>query len=641
MADCYAVTPSRVLCYAPYNRWALHGQWEMTILHALRLRGAEVQYVLCDGLYTDCDQFWEAVTPRPANACLGCQADVTRLVADMGMDYRWLGRYLTTDEEREAARWSNLLAAGELLSARYGPWHVGEWVRLSVQSHFRSGDLDLADPRIERGARSYVHSGLIACFALDRLLEESRPDAMLLFNGRQSSTRVALELARARSIRVVTHERGPRTEALTLRENVGCTSLEPLRQHWRAWKDVPLAARELTDVAQLLAAREHGRGTGWTPFTTPPQPSADVLARLGMTAERPLWALFTSSDDEVAGTEDYRSPFASQGEWIQRTIDHARRHPEIDLVIRVHPNTGSRRSTGANRVQLAEMSRLADNLPANARMIGPDEELSSYSLMDLCTVGLVWMSTVGLELACKGKQVVVAAGSHISGTAFVRTVLDADLYEDTLSSLLAVTPPAVSRDVRRLALRFAYGMFFRLAIDFPLVAMPTPHEGRLRYQTLDDLRPGRDAALDRCARIVLDGEPVCPAPTDAHRARDTDAEDAFLQTGARVRHTVLAFADELIADGALLRAWAEAFRDRDDVTLAIETTAVQTAALIAAVASAGLDGDDGPELLAGSFVEDRVTPLHAVFSRVTRADSLAGLPRFDPTSLTEQAAGLV
>jgi hypothetical protein len=104
---------------------------------------------------------------------------------------------------------------------------------------------------------------------------------------------------------------------------------------------------------------------------------------------------------------------------------------------------------------------------------------------------------------------------------------------------------------------------------------------------------------------------------------------------------VLAFADELIADGALLRAWAEAFRDRDDVTLAIETTAVQTAALIAAVASAGLDGDDGPELLAGSFVEDRVTPLHAVFSRVTRADSLAGLPRFDPTSLTEQAAGLV
>ena len=64
----------------------------MTILKALKLRGAEVEYVLCDGLYTDCDQFWEVVSPRPANACVLCQAEVTRLVAEMGMDYRWLGR---------------------------------------------------------------------------------------------------------------------------------------------------------------------------------------------------------------------------------------------------------------------------------------------------------------------------------------------------------------------------------------------------------------------------------------------------------------------------------------------------------------------------------------------------------------------
>lgn len=631
------MTPRRVLCYAPYNRWALHGQWEMTILHALRLRGAEVQYVLCDGLYTDCDQFWAAVAPRPANACAGCQADVTRLVADMGMEYRWLGRYLTIDEGREAARWANSLAAGELLSASFGPWNVGEWVRLSVQSHFRSSDLDLTDSHIERGARSYVQSGLIACFALDRLLEESRPDAMLLFNGRQSSTRVALELARARSIRVIAHERGPRTETLTLVENASCESLEPLRRQWRDWGDVPLDAQELSDVGQLLAEREHGRDTGWRPFTAPPQPSAEVLAQLGLTADRPLWVLFTSSDDEVAGGEDYRSPFASQREWIERTIEHARRHPKINLVIRVHPNTGSRRSTGANRVQLAEMSRLAESLPANVRMIGPDEELSSYSLMDLCAVGLVWVSTVGVELACKGKQVVAAAGSYVSGTAFVHTVRDAATYEETLRSLLAVTPQSVSGDVRRLALRFAYGLFFRLAIDFPLVAMPTPHLGRLRYSSLDELRPGRDSALDRCARIVLGGEPICPAPTDAHRARDTNAEDLFLQARERARHTVLAFADELIADGALLRAWAEAFGGRDDVTLAIETTALQTAALIAAVASAGLDGDDGPELVAGCFVNDRVTPLHAVFSRLTPTDALAALPRYDVDSLSELA----
>ena len=117
---------------------------------------------------------------------------------------------------------------------------MGEWVRMSVQSHFRRNVIDVSDPAIERAMRSYVYSGLVACFALDRLLDESAPDVLVVFNGRQSSTRVALELARARGIRVVVHERGPREETLSLVENVSCTSLEPFRTCWREWGDVPL-----------------------------------------------------------------------------------------------------------------------------------------------------------------------------------------------------------------------------------------------------------------------------------------------------------------------------------------------------------------------------------------------------------------
>lgn len=214
-----SLRPTRVLAYAPYNRWALHGQWEMTILHTLRLRGAEVEYVLCDGLFSECDQFWAAHNPRPADACLGCQADVTKLCAELGMDYRWLGRYLAPDEGREALRWAHSLPAEELLTATYGAWQLAAWVRMSLQSHFRVTEPDVSDPAVERAVRGYLHSGLVAAFALDRLLAESDPDVLLLFNGRQSSLRVALELARARNIRVVTHERGQRPETLLLVEN--------------------------------------------------------------------------------------------------------------------------------------------------------------------------------------------------------------------------------------------------------------------------------------------------------------------------------------------------------------------------------------------------------------------------------------
>jgi len=609
----------------------------MTILKALKLRGAEVEYVLCDGLYTDCDQFWEVVAPRPSNACALCQADVTRLVAEMGMDYRWLGRYLNTDEAREAKRWAASLAPSELLTATYGEWRVGEWVRMSVQSHFRRNDIDVSNPAIERGMRSYVYSGLIACFALDRLLAEFAPDVFVVFNGRQSSTRVALELARGRGIRVVLHERGLRPETLTLVENVSCTSLEPIRTCWRQWGDVPLTRDELEDVVRLMAAREHGRDLGWAALSAPLQPLDEVRARLGLRADKPTWVLFTSSDDEIAGDVDYASRFASQREWIERTIEHARCNEQIDLVIRVHPNTGSRRSTGANRVQLEEMRRLGENLPPNVRMIDPDEEISAYSLMDLCSVGLVWVSTAGLELACKGKAVVVAAGNRIAGTSFVHTIADGSRYEETLDSLLRLEVAAVSAEIKRRALRFAYCLFFRLCIPFPLVRMPNAHTGQLAYDSLDALASGRDAGLDRCVRVVLDGEAVCPPPTEAELARTPEAEDAWLKPFAQPRLTVLAYAEELIADGGLLEAWGETFDAGDDVTLLIHTPAAVTPHLVQAVTRAGLDREDGPELIAGELDDDTMAMAGAVFSRSAPTGALAGAPRYDAASLGELA----
>jgi hypothetical protein len=631
------MTPPRVLCYAPYNRWALHGRWEMTILQALKLRGADVQYVLCDGLYTDCDQFWGVVAPRPANACTMCQMQVTKLVAEMGMDFHWLGRYLTTDEGREARRWADSLAAGELKTATYGEWRVGEWVRASVQSHFRSNELDHADPAVERVLRSYAYSALIACFALDRLLAESAPDVLLLFNGRQSSTRVALELARARGIRVIVHERGLRHETLKLIENASCLSLEHVRRYWREWGDVPLTGEELEAIARLMAEREHGRELPWTAFTAAPQPREEVLAKLGLRPDRPTWVLFTSSDDEVAGDADWGSAFASQSDWIRRTIDHAGRSPEIDLVIRVHPNTGSRRSQGANRVQLDEMQRIGADLPPNVRIIDPEDEVSSYSLMDIAAVGLVWVSTVGVEMACKGKEVVVAAGNYVHGTPFVRTVLGPATYERMLESLTAVPPAAVSPEIRRLALRHAYGLFFRTGIPFPLVRMTTALDSELAYSSLDALRPGRDAGVDRCARILLEGEAVCPPPTEAERARSTEDEDAFLAGFGRRRLTALAFADELIADGTLLQAWADAFDGRDDVTLLIHTPVADTDRLVAAVTRAGLDREDGPDLLAEEVDADAMAFVDAVFSRAAVSGALAGAPRFDAESVGELA----
>lgn len=606
---------TRVLCYSPYNRWPVHGQWDMTIAHGLRNRGADVRYVMCDGLFSDCDVLWASLWgERPADACLQCQAGVARLAADNQMPYEWLGRSLDPKESREARRWVAGLTRDELVEARYGDWRIAEWVRGSVHSHLRRSRLDVADPAVERTLRSYLYSGLIAAFALTRLLDDFAPDVLLVFNARQSSTRVAFELARSRGIRVVCHERGPRNGTMRLTANRTIIAREQWSEYWEQWGEIPLTPEERDAITAHLAEREAGRNTGCVAFSPAPQALEEVRAALRLRADRPAWVLFTSSDDEVAAEPDWHGELP-QTEWVRETIEYARAHPEIDLVVRLHPNTGSRRSIGVNQQQLDELAALRAGLPDNVRWIEADDEVSSYTLMELATVGLISHSTVGLELAAKGKRVIASAYGIVTGASFVRSRPDLASYLRELDEALALAPGHVDRELRRLGLRYAYGFWFRQPVEFPLVSAGQGAEGARVWRDPSELVPGRDAGLDRATAIVLDGDPVCRPPGAAERAREPE------------RVVVAASAEELIADVSLLALWRDAVAPGDPVTLVIDTPVHATEALVAAVTAAGLDGEAAPDMLAVAAGDPALDAAVHVLSHSSTAADLQELAR--------------
>ena len=520
----------RVLCYSPYNIWPLHGMWEITILHALRLRGAELKYVLCDGLYSDCDVFRKAANPRHGLACSECRALVTALMHRMGVaEYEWLGRYLTPDEIEKAHCWEAALDRDALLEATHGDFPVAKWIRSSVHTHLRIRDIDLADSEHEATFRSYLRSGLIACFGLTRLLDTYRPHVLFLFNGRMSSTRVALELANRRGVRVVCHERGRRWENLGISvngpgENPG--TFDTVKRIFADWKDVPLTADEIRVAGEHMNKRAHGMDLPWDAFSHPPVEAEALRARYGLSPDRPLWALFTSSEDELL---DYLiGAIPTQAEWIERTIAFARAHPEIDLLIRIHPIIAGKKATGQSLTQLKRFRKLCADLPPNAHMIEPDDPISSYSIMDLAAVGLVFFSSVGLEMACRGKAVIGAARSLVSDADFVRTVERRDAYESLLEDALTVPAGHVDRDVMRRAFRYAYAYYYRFSIPFPLIRMTDKTHGEPLYDSGEALKPGADSHLDRICGILLAGDPVCKPPGPEERARtDRDERDYF------------------------------------------------------------------------------------------------------------------
>lgn len=520
----------RVLCFSPYTYWELHGQWEVSFLHGARARGADVTYVLCDGVMSECDLFWAATLPRYPLSCLDCQGRVAGLMSGLRMPYRWLGRWTMPEDRAAAESWVASLGPSDLLSAVHGDWALGAWVLSSVNTHFRTAPPQLEVPEVEATYRRYLASVFQVAMAFERLLDDVRPEVLLLFNGRQAPTRIAFELANRRGIRIICHERGGRSESLRLFENVRCDSHAMMRQLREVWEEVPLDGVELRTIEMYMRGRAEGRGLGWRAFSKGSEDPVALRHRLGLD-ERPVWVVFTSSDDESAASEDYRSVFQSHGEWLMRTVDWIAGQGNVQCVIRVHPNTGGRAATGSNRRQMEEIARLAASAPSGLCFVMPEDKTSSYALLEVADQVLVYHSTIGLEAGVRGLPVLVCGRPEWWGASFADHVSDAAGYEARLEHLSRLGPTLSSKEIRRRALRLAYAYFFRYMLGFAPVRMPDPHTGRLAWNSPEALGPGQDPGLDRIVSILLDGKPVVPAPSAVERSRTSETEDLWLEEG--------------------------------------------------------------------------------------------------------------
>jgi hypothetical protein len=142
---------------------------------------------------------------------------------------------------------------------------------------------------------------------------------------------------------------------------------------------------------------------------------------------------------------------------------------------------------------------------------------SSYPLMEMCDVGLVYTSTVGLELALRGKPVVVAGRTHYSDKGFTIPAVSPAQFCSTLTAVLD-DPADTSVDVEQ-ARRYAYMFFFRNAIASPGVEEHVSGLARLTVTDPASLAPGGDPEIDRLCRIILEGEsPIADPPAPRAQA---------------------------------------------------------------------------------------------------------------------------
>ena len=314
------------------------------------------------------------------------------------------------------------------------------------------------------------------------LLRAHHPDVVIVPNGTIQEMGIAYRVARSLNIPTITYEFSDQRQHIWIAQND-----EIMQQNtdgvWATRKDAPLKDSELERLRSLMASRQ--RATLWENFArrwqdTPAQGGSQARAALGLDA-RPIVLLATNvlGDSLTLGRQVFSK---SMAEWISRTVQYFTGRPELQLVIRVHP--GEVLMHGQSMVSVVRS--VLPRLPEHIKLICPTDKVNTYDLIDVADLGLVYTTTVGLEMAMNGLPVIVAGQTHYRGRGFTH---DPDSWVNYFKMLGAFTEnPSeyhLSRSQVEKAWSYAYSFFFEYPLPFPWHLVRLPED--LQNHPIDDV----------------------------------------------------------------------------------------------------------------------------------------------------------
>ena len=497
---------------------------EGLIGHALRLRGADVLFALCDGLPA-CDA--RTHDNDPAEMCRGCAAHGADALRAFGHRFVRLSELVDRDEARAARERAAACPPEALFAARLGGAALGDFVFASTLRYFRAGAFEADDPAVVAKAREYLAAATIWALAARALYRRLAPSKVFSSHGIYSSWGPWHAVARAMNVPYASYSGGWRRGTLL------CRSDEPRAfdcdDIWPRWADRPLNAARRRRIEEYLGSREDNRADFYQYFDRLDRDAAAFAARLDVSFDgwRRRVGVFTNVAYDAARPRA-AGAFPNMFEWLTGAVARAARDPRTLVIVKTHP--AERRfieRTPGRWSAAAALRRALDPLPPNVRIVDPDDNVSTRTLYGLIDLGLVYTSSVGLEMAAAGLPVLTpGTGVHYEKPGIVLTAADPASYFAALDALLE--DPASFRPDHELLLRYAYTLYFRKSIPFEPLDVAGWEAAGLAIDDLAELAPGRFPGLDALCEGILND-----APFEAPDADETPGGGATKRGGRR------------------------------------------------------------------------------------------------------------
>jgi len=454
--------------------WPIHVGWELAFAWLVSRAGYDPTFLTCGGITPICDGYRKE--HHLGLFCKRCRDSVCRMFEAGGMPYSDMGQYIDRDRvARSAMMRVSTMSIEKIVSFQINGLPLGEWIATPLTRHVR-GELN-GEPYTLEAARLFLASGLAVYEAARKVLDQGW-DMVFMVCGKFLHERIFYELARRRGIDVFVYERGYLPDTLVMSMNEFVDIKED-----RSWPcEYEPTEEELLKADRYLAGRRNGDlGLISTLWPEIENDTETIRRELELPEGRPVTVLCSNIiwDTAAVGRE---VGFTSLLDWVWACIESFRQKPDETLVIRIHPGEAR-----ASQKTLARLRDLIDeqypHLPSNVRVVPPESLLSTYSLVEIADRVIVYSTTVGLEAARLGKQVLVCGKTNYRGKGFTTDIES----RDHLQKVLAQPACRLTAHEIDLCRKYAWHFFFNVNVPFPLLHEHKPAMFRYTFDNVTDL----------------------------------------------------------------------------------------------------------------------------------------------------------
>jgi len=480
-----------------------HLSWMFIIEKTLNIRGHSAVFIGCDkALKKTCNSGHFPMLPN--YICNFCYIYAKKFHETSKSKVYWLNSFIDKNVIEVATLEVNGIPPSDLESYCYSGYKIGEIVKTSVIHFMRSTIDNFCVEPVLTIFRNYLINAICIVHVCQKILETFPVKRVLMMNGLFMPEQIMFHMAKQQGIKVITYENGFLPGTLSLFHNKVVDY--NFDDTWETnFKNHELNQTENKILDELIFERENGKSFLLNYWKNDSNDVKLIYDKLGLSDYTKIAVAFTNITwDSTIWAENIG--FSGMLQWLEKLIDMYNNNPEKKLVIRVHP--GERVLPLARKDSVVDLlNKKYSKLPKNISIVSPESNINSYKLMEIADIGFVYYSTTGLEMAVRGKPVVVAGGVPYRGKGFTIDVNSELEFYEILKKYFNGQIVIDSEKTSELARRYMYFLFYKVSIPLSYLCYESGKYPKILISNIDNFKPGTNYYLDMISDSILDDKP--------------------------------------------------------------------------------------------------------------------------------------